>query len=82
MKAKVILIFLFISGTTANKFLEIILNRVENIFETPEVVKWHLNVRKINKTRAVIGYMEYTTTIGDDFKAEYKILKKQGKNCL
>ena len=55
------------------------MDRVEVLFETPEIAEWHVFVRKVNKTRALVGYMEFRIPTGNDNKAEYKLLKKQGK---
>ncbi|KAL7037962.1 hypothetical protein ACKWTF_009419 [Chironomus riparius] len=60
------------------KFFEIILDCVEVLVETPEIAEWHVHVRKINKTRSLVGYMEFKIPMGNDNKAEYKLLRKQG----
>jgi hypothetical protein len=62
----------------ATTYLEIIVDRFEVIFETPEIGEWHTFVRKVNKTKALVGYVEYKVPFGNDFQMDYKLLKKQG----
>lgn len=64
------------------KFFEIILDRVDKIKETPEVFEWNLRVRKVNKTRALVGSMIVRQPISNEYKTEVKILKKQGKSSI
>lgn len=63
---------------TGIHFFEIILDRVETVFETPGYVSNHIKIRKINKTRVAVGYIENFVEFGNNIKTEYKVLKKQG----
>lgn len=39
-----------------------------------------VQIKKVNKTRSVVGVMIYHVPIGNDFLFEVKTLKKQGKD--
>lgn len=60
-------------------FFEIILDRIENVLETPELFQWNLKIKKINKTKSLFGYVENRVYFGNEFKLSFKLLKKQGK---
>ena len=61
------------------KFIEFILDRFEVLFNTPEITEFNVRVRKVNKTRALVGYITLNVPLGNDFTTEYKIMKKQGE---
>ncbi|KAL7037956.1 hypothetical protein ACKWTF_009414 [Chironomus riparius] len=82
-------LFLFVSTITAvndiansavpkQQFFEIILDRVENVFETPSIIEWQVRIKKVNKTRSFVGSMAFKVPIGNDFKVGLKLMKKQG----
>ncbi|CAG9805781.1 unnamed protein product [Chironomus riparius] len=60
------------------KFFEVILDRVEVLYEDPKFFETHLRVKKVNKTRTLVGYADIRQAIGNDCDAELKTLKKQG----
>lgn len=55
------------------------MDRFEIEFETKELAEWHLKIRKVNKSRAVYGYITTYVPMGNDFSTEYKTMKKQGQ---
>ncbi|KAL7020228.1 hypothetical protein ACKWTF_011423 [Chironomus riparius] len=61
-----------------NKYFEIIPDRIECLLESPETGYWHLKVRKVNKTRAIFGYISFFKPMGDGIELDAKALKKQG----
>lgn len=61
-------------------YFELIVDRVENVFETPSILEWQIRVKKVNKTRALAGFITYHEPIGNHIKIGAKILKKQGKS--
>jgi len=60
-------------------FFEIILDRAEVLYQNPTFGEVSIRVKKVNRTRALIGYIALKNPLGNDFNAEYKTLKKQGK---
>ncbi|KAL7037961.1 hypothetical protein ACKWTF_009418 [Chironomus riparius] len=66
------------SNSTNKKFFELILDRFELLTESPEIADWHIRVRKVNKTRALVGFISIYEPFGNNFLTEYKVLKKQG----
>ncbi|KAG5679007.1 hypothetical protein PVAND_008616 [Polypedilum vanderplanki] len=60
------------------KYFEVNLDRFEILYENKSIWEWHLKVRKVNKTRSIVGYVLTKVPIGDDFKSEGRLLKKQG----
>ncbi|KAG5673201.1 hypothetical protein PVAND_003268 [Polypedilum vanderplanki] len=79
----ILLIILFSSTSTASvnfvHLFEAILDRFEIVTENTDIWEWHFKVRKVNKTRSIVGYTEVKIPIGNDYKVEMKVLKKQGK---
>ena len=65
-----------------NTYLEIIPDRIERLLESTETGYWHLKVRRVNKTRAIFGYISFLKPMGDDIQLEAKSLKKQGKKIF
>lgn len=59
-----------------------IFDRIEVLLESPETGEWHLKIRKVNKTRAIFGYIHFDHPIGNEVEIELKLLKKQGRNLL
>lgn len=59
-------------------YFELIVDRVENIFETPSILQWQIRVKKVNKTRSLFGFLTYNEPIGNNIKVGAKVLKKQG----
>ena len=54
------------------------MDRVEVIFEAPKTMAWDVKIKKVNKTRSLIGVITLYINLGDDCKIELKVLKKQG----
>ena len=63
-------------------YLEIIPDRVEVLHEYPEISEANIRVKKVKKERVVSGWIDVRTPIGDDFKTQCKMLKKQGMTQL
>jgi hypothetical protein len=59
-------------------FFEVIFDRIEIIQETREHTEFHVRVKKVNKTRAIVGSVILKKPISNEYLAEFKILKKQG----
>lgn len=66
-------------STSKSTFSEIILDRIDVLFEAPETMKWDVKIKKINKTKTMIGSIILYINLGDNCKLEVKGLKKQGK---
>lgn len=62
--------------------MEIIPDRVEVLHEYPEISESVIKVKKVKKERVVAGWIDIRTPIGDDFKTQCKMLKKQGKDKI
>jgi len=62
--------------------LEVILDRVEVVYETPDIAEWHVRVRKVNKTRAIVGFVIVREQLSNEHLGEFKVLKKQGCQLL
>lgn len=60
-------------------YMEVIPDRVEVVFETPEYSETQVRVRKVKKERVVVGWIDVRVPIGNDFITQCKLLKKQGK---
>ena len=58
--------------------MEIIPDRVEVLLEWPEISETKLRVKKVNKERVIVGWIDVRVPIGDDFMTQCKMLKKQG----
>ncbi|KAG5678972.1 hypothetical protein PVAND_008587 [Polypedilum vanderplanki] len=67
-----------LSPTTAGKYFEVNLDRFDVLEENKNIWEWNVKVKKINKTRSLVGYSLFNAPVGDDFKVEGKVLKKQG----
>ena len=63
-------------------FLEITPDRIEVLSEYPEISESVIKVRRVNKSKVVAGWIDIRTPIGDDFKTQCKMLKKQGMEFL
>jgi len=61
------------------KYFEVILDRVEIVMENKNLMESHVQVRKVNKTRSLVGYAITHEPFGNDIVVEAKGLKKQGK---
>ena len=55
------------------------MDRTEVIFETPSIVEFQIRVKKVNKTRSLVGSITFHEPFGNNIKVEGKALKKQGK---
>jgi len=55
------------------------MDRTEIIFETPSIVEFQIRVKKVNKTRSLVGSITFHEPFGNNIKVEGKALKKQGK---
>jgi len=53
-------------------------DRLETILETPEYAEWHYRIKKMNKTRAVVGNILLRQPILNNDTMELKFLRKQG----
>jgi len=60
------------------KFFEVIPDRVEVIYEDKSVIESNVRVKKVNKTRLVVGSVYFHVPFGNNIKVEIKTLKKQG----
>jgi hypothetical protein len=58
------------------------LDRIEVINQTPEYAEWNVRVRKVNKTRSLVGSIVFRQPISNENSAEFKVLKKQGMQLL
>jgi len=63
-------------------YMEVIPDRVEVVFETPEYSEAKVRVKKVNKERVVVGWIDVRVPIGNDFVTQCKLLKKQGMENL
>ncbi|KAG5667740.1 hypothetical protein PVAND_015710 [Polypedilum vanderplanki] len=59
-------------------FFEALLDRFELVYENKEKFEWNVKIRKINKTRSILGYVIIKTSLGNEIVEEIKSLKKQG----
>lgn len=61
------------------QYFDIQLDRFEVLYADPKVVEFNnIKVRKINKTRSIIGNISYHVPIDENMICITKVLKKQG----
>jgi hypothetical protein len=71
---------IFKKKTTDNgKYFEIIIDRFEVVSEDTSIIEMQLKVRKINKIRKLVGYIDVHQPVGNELNVAVKTLKKQGK---
>lgn len=84
VKLDIFLVILFIITTKAQDlfkpaYFDVQLDRIEQLFADPEYCDWSgLKVRKVNKTRSIIGEIKNFKPFGNDVMTEGKAYKKQG----
>ncbi|KAG5673203.1 hypothetical protein PVAND_003270 [Polypedilum vanderplanki] len=57
---------------------EAILDRFEIVTENTDIWEWHFKVRKLIKHDQLLAIQKLKIPIGNDYKFEMKVLKKQG----
>ncbi|KAG5678975.1 hypothetical protein PVAND_008590 [Polypedilum vanderplanki] len=60
------------------RYFDAIIDRFEVVYENKSIWEWNIKVRKINKTRSLVGYVLVKEPLGNDFKDKTVLLKKQG----
>ncbi|KAG5673202.1 hypothetical protein PVAND_003269 [Polypedilum vanderplanki] len=66
------------SPKSSGNYFEVNMDHFDVIKENKDYWEWHLKLRKVNKTRSLVGMVEIKKPIGNDFTAQINILKKQG----
>jgi hypothetical protein len=68
-----------ICETFLTSYIDIQFDRIDIIFQDEKFVDFSkLKVRKVNKTRALIGEFTYKIPMGNDIMIEGRLYKKQG----
>jgi hypothetical protein len=60
------------------KFFEVIIDRFELVYENKDIFEWIIRVRKVNKTRFIVGKVIVKVPLGDEVVEEIRSMKKQG----
>lgn len=77
------LAFNLINAALYDPRFEINLDRFEQIFANESFADFsNIKVRKVNGTRALVGYAMLYVPLGDDVMLDGTVLKKQGKKNL
>ncbi|KAL7037958.1 hypothetical protein ACKWTF_009415 [Chironomus riparius] len=74
----VVMITLLAVTCESQKFFEVLLDRIEVIYEDKNIVEINARIKKLNKTRSIVGSVFYHVPFGNDIKIEIQTLKKQG----
>lgn len=77
MNSKILIIFLLIN--LVDSYFDVQLDRSDVLEQDTNYVDWSsLKVRRINKTRSIIGEMKFPIPFGNDVKLQGLAYKKQG----